>query len=739
MFRRFHSLVGLLAALLIAVLAITGTILAIEPVRERAAVVVPATGQLNVANVAQSIMTRHPQVERITRTASGSIIVHTLRDGQPITQRVDPTTGRAVAAHHVSSFTQTVTELHRSLLLGDGGRIAAGLGALAMVVLAMSGLTMLARRLGGWAALLKPIKGTGTQRFHSALARLALLPLMLSALTGCYMSLATLGLISDGQSGEPPPTLQSSPGKSMAVGKVSALSSIDLSDLRELTFPRLQDANDVYGIRTSQGVGQIDVVSGLALTYEPHGIARRVYETAYMLHSGQGLWPLAIIVGVAALTVPLIAGTGILIWWSRQRARPSIKQNAKAKTADSIILVGSEGNSTWGFARALHDAMTKAGHRVHTAPMNSFGAQYKSAKRLIILSATYGDGVAPASANGFLHRLKRSQNNLPVAVAVVGFGDRGFPHFCRFADDVASAVQAKNWPALVPTARVNRQSVQEFSRWSAAFGTAIGTPLTLGPINTVPTTTTFALYERADYGDDVQAPTSVLRFVPQPDKNTSSAKSARASALPSYEAGDLIGVVPPGSDAPRFYSLASSTADGVLEFCVRKQPGGLCSSFIHQLELGATIEAFVRPNPAFRPNNAMLPLLLIGAGTGIGPLAGFIRHNKRRRPVHLYWGGRHPSSDFLYQQELAYYLSDERLTRCRTAFSRIDGGFYVQDRLAAESSVVRDLVRRGAQVMVCGGREMATDVAEVITAAIKPLGIDLSQLKSEGRYLEDVY
>ena len=52
---------------------------------------------------------------------------------------------------------------------------------------------------------------------------------------------------------------------------------------------------------------------------------------------------------------------------------------------------------------------------------------------------------------------------------------------------------------------------------------------------------------------------------------------------------------------------------------------------------------------------------------------------------------------------------------------------------------MRDLIKHGAQVMVCGGRDMASSVATVIDSTIRPLGLDLSKLRSEGRYLEDVY
>jgi sulfite reductase (NADPH) flavoprotein alpha-component len=209
--------------------------------------------------------------------------------------------------------------------------------------------------------------------------------------------------------------------------------------------------------------------------------------------------------------------------------------------------------------------------------------------------------------------------------------------------------------------------------------------------------------------------------------------------LPEFEAGDLIGILPPGSDLPRFYSLASASSDGAVEICVRKHAGGQCSSFLHKLESGGRIEAFIRKNPTFRPARGKGPLILIGAGTGIGPLAGFIRHNTSRRQVHVYWGGRNPASDFLYEGELAKYLADQRLTRLNTAFSRVPGGGYVQDRIAADAIELRGLIQRGAQVLVCGGRNMAAGVAHALESITRPIGIDLQTLKSQGRYIEDVY
>ena len=130
---------------------------------------------------------------------------------------------------------------------------------------------------------------------------------------------------------------------------------------------------------TAQGNGHVDAATGEMLAFVPHSLSRQVYETIYMLHTGQGLWPLALILGLTALAVPGLSTAGAFIWWKRRSALPRIRQNVGAQSADMIILVGSEGNSTWGFAVTLHAALTKAGHRVYTAPMNRLAPAYARA------------------------------------------------------------------------------------------------------------------------------------------------------------------------------------------------------------------------------------------------------------------------------------------------------------------------------------------------------------------------
>jgi sulfite reductase (NADPH) flavoprotein alpha-component len=165
----------------------------------------------------------------------------------------------------------------------------------------------------------------------------------------------------------------------------------------------------------------------------------------------------------------------------------------------------------------------------------------------------------------------------------------------------------------------------------------------------------------------------------------------------------------------------------------------VCSTYLHGLQVGDCTEAFIQPNPQFRPASGKAPVILIGAGTGIGPLAGFIRNNTGKHPMYLYWGGRDPESDFLYEPELKNYLADCRLTQLHTAFSRVENGVHVQTRLTEDADNMRKLIENGGQVLVCGSSAMARSVRMALDEVLAPLHLSVQALSTSGRYREDVF
>jgi len=734
MLRWIHKVLALFVILPLMALVISGSMLSVMPAWDRAGAIAP--DRISVAVLAGRVANVHPGIAELKRLPSGKVVAFFSGSDGPAASVVNPSSGAPVSDYVRSRFERWITNLHRSFLLGDSGRMVAGAVALAMLVLTLSGLQMTARRMGGWRHVLGRARGDGVQRIHTDLGRLAALGLLLSTLTASYLSLTTFGLIPDGASQAPAFPSVTSGGPALPIEQIAALRAIDLSQLRELTFPNPANPSDLFHLITAAGEGYIEPLKGQILAWQDHSIARQIYETIYMLHTGQGLWWLGLLLGVSALGVPVLGLTGLGMWWSRRRAHAPITDNTSAGQADTVILVGSEGGSTWGFARTLHAALTSNGHRVHTAAMDGLLRSYPSARRMFLLTATYGDGAAPGTAGTFLKRLDEIERPPSFPVAVLGFGDRQFPQFCKFSRDVAAALASKGWASLMPLETIDRQSAQEFARWGEALSEVLDERLMLSHVPDRPRTHTLTLTERLDYGAEVQAPTSVLRFA-LPGRGVFAHLTGRG--WPRFAAGDLIAVLPPDCDLPRYYSLASSTGDGFIEICVRKHAGGLCSGFLHGLQPGDSIEAFVKANPAFRPARGRKPVILIGAGTGIGPLAGFIRANAARRPMHLYFGGRDPASDFLYGCEIAGWLDDKRLSSLATVFSRVKDGGYVQDRLRKDADRLRALIADGAQIMVCGGRDMAAGVMEAIADVLAPAGLTPLALKVQGRFVEDVY
>jgi sulfite reductase (NADPH) flavoprotein alpha-component len=408
-----------------------------------------------------------------------------------------------------------------------------------------------------------------------------------------------------------------------------------------------------------------------------------------------------------------------------------------ASVAETVILVGSEGGSTWGFATALARALKGHGQGVHLAALSSFApVTYKHAKRIVVMTATWGDGDAPTSAKGALERLAKDGPLAGVPLVVLGFGDRSFPAFCAYAEALEATAKAAGWDMPMPLDRIDRQSPQAFARWSRAFGEVVGRSLDITHQPLPPKCTALRLVSRKDYGESVQAPTVILRFA-VPKAGLWHRIAGRGFGR--FQAGDLLGIVPEGDTVARLYSLASAQADGFIEIVVRKHPGGLCSGQLVALKPGDAVQGFLRPNPGFQPDRSQAPLILIGAGTGIGPLAGFLRANRGHRPMHLWFGARHPQADYLYADDLAAWQEDSRLTALHTAFSRTGRRHYVQDALREDAEAIRRLMTAGARVMVCGGREMAQGVRDAMTEILLPLGLSPAALKAGGRYAEDTY
>ena len=158
MIRAIHRWPGLLALALITLLALSGAVLSVFPAADALSSPQAEAG-LSAATLVQRVEQAIPTVEQIRRAPSGRITAYWFDNGTPHAAVIDPATGQAAGSADPNAFERWMVDLHRSLFLGDGGRWAMAAGALAMLVLTLSGAMMVARRTGGWRRWLAPLRG----------------------------------------------------------------------------------------------------------------------------------------------------------------------------------------------------------------------------------------------------------------------------------------------------------------------------------------------------------------------------------------------------------------------------------------------------------------------------------------------------------------------------------------------------------------------------------------------------
>ena len=221
--------------------------------------------------------------------------------------------------------------------------------------------------------------------------------------------------------------------------------------------------------------------------------------------------------------------------------------------------------------------------------------------------------------------------------------------------------------------------------------------------------------------------------------------------------------------APRYYSISSSPAGdpsrcsvtvAVVEAPASSGRGvyrGVCSNYLAGRRAGDTVHATVRETKAgFRlPDDASVPIIMIGPGTGLAPFRGFLQERAHRKAsgaslgaAMLFFGCRHPDQDYLYADELKAFAADG-VTELYTAFSRAEGPkTYVQHLVATQKERVWSLIENGAIIYVCGdGSKMEPDVKAALVSIFREhSGADaaaglrwIDDLGSKDRYVLDVW
>lgn len=387
---QIHSLAGLVLALLLSLIALTGAIMSFEDeiVDHLNAGIMQVAPRQAPALMPDELVARLKAAQDLGRVAavtlssdpSAAVHVRFGRDeqgGRPASLYVDPYDAHVLGSPHGEEFFATVRRLHRWLLIpGDAkgwGRPITGVAALGLIVMLVSGLVLRwPRRAGSAKMWLKPNLGLGGRALHRSLHAVIgtwVLPVyLLMTLTGLWYSfdwykdgvvwLLSRPHVAAAKMSAKPPRAASRAEPAQPIGFDQAWTTFQREEGNRfsralLTLPagpgtviRIRSWAKESPLDTTRDEFRVDAVTGQVVAAERYGdksFGEKIIASVLDIHRGAILgWPGKLAFMIAAALMPLFAVTGILLYLSRRKlrrpAQPPLGQENDSDLADRPVV-----------------------------------------------------------------------------------------------------------------------------------------------------------------------------------------------------------------------------------------------------------------------------------------------------------------------------------------------------------------------------------------------------------------
>ncbi|GEP49560.1 hypothetical protein FNO01nite_02320 [Flavobacterium noncentrifugens] len=724
--RYSHLALAVSSFLFIILVSVTGIVLAFEPISEK---IQPyKTDCFDAVTVAQmlvAIKKTNAEIIDVTVDANSFVIVKSIdNNGKNFTAYADPKSGKTLGeVPKKNRFFQWVTTLHRSLFLHETGRFIIGLTAFLLLLIAASGTILVIQRQNGIRHFFqKIVKENFAQYYHVVLGRLMLVPILIIAITGTYLSLDQFKMLPKQNISHNIDFdhIKSEPKINLADFKV--FKNILLSEVTYIEFPFSDDPEDYFTLKLKDRELVVNQFTGDILSEIRYSATTDFISLSLDLHTGRANIIWALVLATAAGNILFFVFSGFAIMLKRRSNR--IKNKFKVAESDYVILVGSENGSTFGFANAVHKQLIANGKKSFLSQLNQYDI-YPKAAHLIVITSTYGLGNPPSNATKFLSLLEKKPQLQPVNFSVVGFGSHAYPDFCKFAFEVNNALSLQSWAVpFVEIHTINDKSPDDFMKWFSIWSQQANIPFDAS----------------ADFLHVKPKPTQKIAVI----KKTTIAHEDGAFLMRlqfdkkvKFASGDLLAIYPANDYRERLYSIGKID-DGV-QLSVRLHPNGLGSGFLYGLEKGAVFNAAISRNPDFYFPKKAPKVIMISNGTGIAPFLGMIGENVKKISCHLYCGFRDPSSFELYSESLQKNIDEGKLNTLNLAYSREGKKQYVKDLLHQDSGFISETLKNGGVIMICGSLAMQQNVIELLENICKSHQKTVSYYQSRKQILADCY
>lgn len=721
--RYAHLALALFSSIFLLLASVTGIILAVDAVQEKT---LPYKAEnfskITLGETLPILKKAYPEITELTVDYNQFVTLQAIdADGNDVNAYIDPKTGKALGTpEKKSEFIKWITGFHRSLFLHEAGRFFVGVISFCLLLISISGFVLVLKRQRGIRNFFsKIIKEYFAQYYHVLLGRLALIPILIIALTGTYLSLERFNFFMGEEKAKPIKTEFSAKAKTASIFKTTLL-----SDVKKIEFPFTDDPEEYYIIELKDKEIEVNQVTGTVISEKLSPMTVQFAALSLDLHTGRinGIW--AVILAIACLNILFFIYSGFAITLKRRASR--IKNKFKASESTFILLVGSENGSSFRFANAIQKQLITHGHKVFISELNKLTA-YPKAEHIIVFSSTHGLGDAPSNGTQFKTLLERQNQKQKINFSVVGFGSKSYPDFCGFAVEIDQLLENQSWTErYLNLQTVNDKSAVEFVEWVKLWSTKTGIPLSTTP----------SLYNHVPKG---LQKLMVLDKTPISETEHTFILTLRANSRAKFSSGDLLAIYPANDSRERLYSIGNHS--GNIQLVVKLHPDGLGSGYLNNLEPGNTIKARIIKNPAFHIPKKASKVAFISNGTGIAPFLGMIEQNKIKQELHLYSGFRMETPTLMaYKKFAAIMIQKEHLDNFHVALSREAEHIYVMDLIKRDALFFANLLKRGGVIMICGSLAMQQDVEAILSELLAEKGLKtLLEYKADKQFLTDCY
>ncbi|WP_125721845.1 PepSY domain-containing protein [Flavobacterium ustbae] len=721
--RYAHLALALFSSIFLLLASVTGIILAVDAVQEKT---LPYKAEnFNKITLGETLPVLKKEYSEITELSVDYNQFVTLQaidaDGNDVSAYIDPKTGKALGTPaKKSEFINWITSLHRSLFLHEAGRFFVGVISFCLLLIAISGFVLVLKRQRGIRNFFsKIIKEYFAQYYHVLLGRLALIPILIIALTGTYLSLERFNFFMGKEKVKPVKTELSDKVKTTSIFNTTLLSNV-----KKIEFPFTDDPEEYYIIELKDREVEVNQVTGTVISEKLSPMTAQFAALSLDLHTGRinRIW--AVILAIACLNILFFIYSGFAITLKRRSSR--IKNKFKASESTFILLVGSENGSTFRFANSIQKQLINHGQKVFVSELNKFSV-YPKAEHIIVFTSTHGLGDAPSNGRQFKTLLEKQNQEQNINFSVVGFGSKSYPDFCQFAIEIDQLLGKQKWAErYLKLQTVNDKSAVEFVEWVKLWSEKTGIPLATTP----------SLYNHVPKG---LQKLMVLDKTPISETEHTFILTLRANARAKFSSGDLLAIYPANDSRERLYSIGNHS--GNIQLVVKLHPNGLGSGFLNALEPGNVIKAQIVKNTAFHLPKKAPRVAFISNGTGIAPFLGMIEQNKTKQELHLYSGFRMETPTLMaYKKFAGIMIQKEHLDNFHVALSREAEHIYVMDLIKRDASFFVTLLKKDGVIMICGSLAMQKDVEAILSELCETKGLKtLEEYKANKQFLTDCY